>query len=101
MGCTSKPATREEVCRSFDRLGVQLLQGNGIIGNLLFHRADELSDIAGRYHGENELSADAEALHHIAQSDSTSGDELMKATRHIADLCGHPLGMNALFGGGP
>ncbi len=101
VGCTSTPATREDVCKSFDRLGVQLFQGNGIFGNPLFHRADELSDLAGRYHGANDLSVDAKALHDIAESDSTNGDELMSATRHIADLCGHPLGTNALFGGNP
>jgi hypothetical protein len=99
VGCTAKPATKQEVCRSFDGLGAQLLQGNGIIGNPLFRHADELSDVADRYHGPDDLSADAKALHGIAKSDDTSGEELMNATRHIADMCGHPLGMNGLFGG--
>lgn len=97
-GCSTGPSTREQVCGSFDALGSQLLQGNGIIGNPLFHKVGNLADVAGRYHDGPDLTADAKALHRIAGSDSTSGTELMQATTHIAALCGHPLATNALFG---
>ena len=100
VGCSSTPSTGEEVCGSFNELGTQVLEGNGIIGNPLFQNAEELADVAGRYEGQHDLSADAEALHEIADSDSTSGEELMNATMAIANLCGHPLGTNALFGSG-
>jgi hypothetical protein len=97
-GCTSGPSTKEQVCTSFDALGTQLLQGNGIIGNPLFHKAAALADMAGRYPGSPNLADDAKALHRIAGGDSTSGMELTRATTHIAQLCGHPLASNALFG---
>jgi len=100
VGCSSTPSTDEDVCGSFNELGTQVLEGNGIIGNPLFQKVDELADVAGRYEGQPDLSGDAEALHEIADSDSTSGDELMNATMAIANLCGHPLGANALFSGG-
>jgi hypothetical protein len=92
------PTTKDEVCDSFDALGTQLLQGNGILGNPLFHKAKALADIAGRYDGDPDLSGDADRLQDIADSDSTSGLELMNATARIAELCGHPLSTNALFG---
>jgi outer membrane murein-binding lipoprotein Lpp len=100
VGCSSTPSTDEEVCGSFNELGTQVLEGNGIIGNPLFKKVDELANVVGRYEGQPDLSADAEALHEIADSDSTSGEELMNATMAIANLCGHPLGTNALFGSG-
>jgi hypothetical protein len=98
-GCSSGPATKDQVCSSFDALGNQLLQGNGSIGNPLFHKAGDLADVASRYQGSPSLAADAAALKKIAKSDSTGGPELMRATTHVANLCGHPLGTNALFGG--
>ena len=100
FGCSSTPSTEDEVCAAFDELGMQILEGNGIIGNPLFRKTDELADLTGRYEGPPDLSADAEALREIADSDSTSGQELMNASMGIADLCGHPLGTNALLGGG-
>lgn len=89
-GCTSSPSTQADVCKSFKELGDQLLRGNGVIGNPLFHKADALSHVASRYHGQD-LSVDARALHRIAKSDSVSGEDLMNATTRIANLCGHPL----------
>lgn len=91
-GCATGPTTKEEVCQEFDELGTQLLQGNGIFGNPLFTKAGVLSNVADRYE-ERDLSADAAALDRIADADSTSGYELMNATRGIADLCGHQLGL--------
>jgi hypothetical protein len=97
--CSSGPSTRAEVCSAYDDLGRQVLQGNGLFGNPVFHKADHLSDVAKRYGGAD-LSADSAALHHIAKSDSTSDAEITQATGGIADLCGHPLGITDPFGGG-
>jgi hypothetical protein len=55
--------------------------------------------VAGRYSGTPSLAGDAAALDKIAKSDSTSGAELTRATTHIAEMCGHPLGTTILFGG--
>jgi hypothetical protein len=96
-GCSTQPSTRAQVCTTFGELGDQFVKGNGIIGNPLFHKADDLSDIAGRYAG-SDLSADAKALHKLAKSDSVTGLQLMNATSHIAQLCGHPLAVPSLFG---
>jgi hypothetical protein len=93
-GCASGPSTKDEVSKTFDELGTQLIQGNGVFGNPLFHKAGELGDLAARYPGQS-LTADAEALKAIADSSSTSGGQLMAATGRITDLCGHPLGVNA------
>jgi hypothetical protein len=95
--CSSGPATRTDVCNAYDDLGRQLMQGNGLIGNPLFHKADDLAGVAKRYQAAD-LSSDATALHRIAKSDSTSGMELMQATTAIADLCGHPLGLGQTVG---
>jgi len=54
--------------------------------------------VASRYQGGQSLSGDAAGLRRVADSSSTSGAQLMNATTHIADLCGHPLRTNALFG---
>ncbi len=93
------PTSKADVCASFTALDKQLLEGNGIIGNPLFHKARDLADVAGRYSGTPSLAGDAAALDKIAKSDSTSGAELTRATTHIAELCGHPLGTTILFGG--
>jgi hypothetical protein len=90
--CSAGPATKEDVCREFDELGTQMLRGNGIIGNPLFHAAESLADTADRY-GITDISKDAKRLHEIADSDSTSVAELMSATTQISRLCGHPLGI--------
>jgi hypothetical protein len=100
VGCSSTPSTKDEICTTFDELGTQIFEGNSIIGNPLFRKTEDLADVAGRYEGEPDLSVDAEALNQIADSDSTSGEELMNATVSVANLCGHPLGVNALFGSG-
>jgi hypothetical protein len=97
-GCSSGPSTRADVCGAYDDLGRQLLQGNGVFGNPVFHKADDLAGVAKRYQGAD-LTSDAAALHHIAKSDSTSGTQISQATSRIADLCGHPLGFGDLVGG--
>ncbi|MEU6175537.1 molybdenum ABC transporter substrate-binding protein [Streptantibioticus parmotrematis] len=88
-----RPASRAEVCQGFDALGDQLLQGNGVFGNPLFHKAGDLAGLASRYQGQPDLSRDAAALHRIAGADSTTGADLMDATVNIATLCGHPLAL--------
>lgn len=97
-GCASGPSTKTELCASFTTLDKQLLKGNGVFGNPLFKAVDALGDVAARY-PDARVSSDGAALHKIADSDSTSGGELMNATSHIANVCGHPLGLGALFGG--
>lgn len=99
-GCASRPAEKAEVCATFDDLGTQLMQGNGVFGNPLFNKTEDLAGVADRYVGTPSLVDDASALEQIADSDSTSGAELIAATGSIATLCGHPLGTNALFGDG-
>jgi hypothetical protein len=91
-GCSFGPSTKAEVCESFDALDEQLLSGNGYFGNPLFHKAEDLADVAERYDGQPSLAGDAEALHRIADSDATNGAELMNATTSVARLCGHRLG---------
>jgi hypothetical protein len=98
--CATEPADKAEVCTTFDDLGTQLLQGNGVFGNPLFSKTEDLADIADRYEGSPSLAGDAAALGEIADSESTSGAELIAATESIASLCGHPLATNALFGDG-
>lgn len=94
-GCSSGPSTKQELCAAYDDLGRQVLQGNGIIGNPVFHKAESLGDAAARY-PDTDLSADAAALKKIASSKSTSGIELSAASRGVARVCGHPL--SYLFG---
>jgi hypothetical protein len=96
-GCSSGPSTKAEVCSSFDSLGTKLMHANGILDNGIFDEAGNLGDTAGRYQGAD-LSRDASALKKIADSSSTSGAALMNATGEVANLCGHPLALNALFG---
>lgn len=95
--CSSEPTTREQVCASFDELGTSLASGNGLFDNPIFSAAEDLSKVAKRYAGDVDLSNNAVALQEVADSDSTSGQDLMIATSEIADLCGYPLGMNALL----
>ena len=98
--CATQPTDKTEVCAAFDELGTQLLEGNGVFGNPLFNKAEDLADIADRYEGGPSPTGDATALEAIADSDATSGAELMAATESMATLCGHPLGTNVLFGDG-
>ena len=44
-GCSSGPSSRQDVCSAFDKLGDQFLQGNGIIGNPLFHGSSKLAGV--------------------------------------------------------
>jgi hypothetical protein len=93
-GCASGPADRRALCTEFDQLGRNLFTSvGGFTDNAVFSSAGDLADVAGRYQGGANLSADAEALQSIADSDSTSSRELTQATRGTAAVCGHPLGL--------
>jgi hypothetical protein len=100
-GCSTGPTAKHDVCEQYDQLGRYALSANGLIDNLVFYTAGDLADTAKRYSGPENLSGDAKMLSGIADSSSTDNHELANATRHIADLCGYPLGMGALFGGSP
>lgn len=91
-GCAFGPTTRADVCQQFDDLGQKVANANGFFDNPVFTEAGDLAGTAGRYPGTS-LSSDAVSLKQIADSDSTSVDELENATTHIAELCGHPLGL--------
>lgn len=88
----SGPTTKDEVCAEFDELGDRFLEANGVVDNLLFIQAGTLADVADRYGGSPDLSADAAALGEISDADTTTGYELMAATDDIAAMCGHVLG---------
>ncbi|SCD63917.1 hypothetical protein GA0115239_104814 [Streptomyces sp. BpilaLS-43] len=92
------PTDKEEVCKGFDELNVQFVQGNGVIGNPLFRKAEEMADLADRYEGTPDLSEDAEGLHEVADADSMTGQDLADNTTRIAELCGRPVGFGTGFG---
>lgn len=92
-GCALGSTTRADVCQRFDDLGTKVANANGFFDNPVFTEAGDLADTAGRYPGTPNLSGDAASLKDIADSDSTSVLDLENATRHIAELCGHPFGM--------
>ena len=94
-GCATGPTTRADVCGQFDDLGQKVLASNGFFDNPVFDEAGDLADTARRYPGTPSLTSDANALQSIADSDLTNGLELADATTHIAELCGHPLGIGS------
>lgn len=78
--------------------GDQLFEGNNIIGNPLFEKADTLGDLASRHQGSVAVQNDGSALKRIADSSSTSGAALQSASRNIASLCGAPpLSLSPFF----
>ncbi|MDQ0795055.1 molybdenum ABC transporter substrate-binding protein [Streptomyces sp. B1I3] len=91
------PVGKEEVCTGFDELSAQFVQGNGVIGNPLFRKAEEMADLADRYDGTPDLSEDADGLHKVADSDSMSGQDLAENTTRIAGLCDRPMGFGTGF----
>lgn len=91
--CATEPTSRQEVCDKYDDLGGRLTGVAGVIGNPVFWAAGDLADIAERYEGPEDLSADAELLDEISDADETDTNELANATQNIAALCGHPLGL--------
>jgi hypothetical protein len=89
--CATGPTTRKEVCDKYDDLGRRLMGIGGVIGNPVFWAAGDLADLAERYEGPEDLSADAERLDEISDADETDTTELSNATQSVAALCGHPL----------
>ncbi|MEU3255705.1 molybdenum ABC transporter substrate-binding protein [Streptomyces sp. NPDC006997] len=89
--CATGPTSKEEVCEQYDSLSDRMGIGR-VFGNPVFSAAGDLADVADRYEGPEDLSANARRLKSISDSDSTNGLELSDATADIAALCGHPLG---------
>lgn len=90
--CATGPTAKGEVCDEYDSLGGRLGIG-AVYGNPVFSAAGDLADVADRYEGPEDLSADAGRLDSISDADETSTEELSEATESIAELCGHPLGI--------
>ncbi|MFG1666291.1 molybdenum ABC transporter substrate-binding protein [Streptomyces sp. Y7] len=93
-GCATGPTSREEVCERYGSLNDRIGIGT-VVGDPVFWAAGELADVADRYEGPEDLSADAERLEAISDADETSLLELSEATGSVATLCGHPLGMGS------
>ncbi|MEU9396355.1 molybdenum ABC transporter substrate-binding protein [Streptomyces sp. NPDC048324] len=94
--CATGPTSKKEVCDQYDSLSERMGIGR-VFGNPVFSAAGDLADVADRYEGPEDLSADAKQLQSISDSDSTNGLELSNATTNIATLCGHPLGLGTSF----
>jgi hypothetical protein len=92
-GCGSRgPSTKAEVCDSFSQVGAQLLQGNGIIGNPLFHSVKDLGSTAQRFASDASVVSDGQKLSELGGKNTLSGEDLRNASINLANLCGHPLG---------
>jgi hypothetical protein len=97
-GCfNSEPTTKAALCEKFDALGKELLTTHVFSDNAVFRRAGDMADAAERYEASPAVQAEAKRIRKIADSDSTSGAELMNATRTVANECGHPLGLGTSF----
>lgn len=93
-GCfNSEPTTKAALCEKFDALGKELLTTHILSDNAVFRRAGDLADAAGRYEASAAVKAEAKRIEKIADSDETSGVQLLNATQAVADVCGHPLGI--------
>lgn len=96
-GCfSSEPTTRAALCEKFDALGTELMTTHLLSDNAVFRRARDVADAAEHYEAASAVKAEAKRIRKIADSDSTSGLELLNATRAVADVCGHPLGFGDL-----
>jgi hypothetical protein len=62
-------------------------------------RARDVAEAAEHYEAAPAVQAEAKRIRKIADSDSTTGTELLNATRAVADVCGHPLGFGDLYSG--
>jgi hypothetical protein len=96
-GCfSSEPTTRAALCEKFDALGTELMTTHLLSDNAVFRRARDVADAAAHYEAAPAVQAEAKRIRKIADSDSTSGVELLNATTAVADVCGHPLGLGDL-----
>jgi hypothetical protein len=92
-GCLSwEPTTKAALCERFDELGNELLTTHVLSDNAVFRRAGDMADAAERYEASRAVQAEAARIRRIADSDSTTGTQLLNATQSVADVCGHPLG---------
>jgi hypothetical protein len=97
-GCFStEPTTKSALCEKFDALGNEILTTHVFSDNAVFRRAGDLADAAARYEASPAVQAESKRIRKIADSDSTSGDQLLNGTRAVADVCGHPLGIGIGF----
>jgi hypothetical protein len=97
-GCFSaEPTTKAALCEKFDALGTELLTPHLLSDNAVFRRAREVAAAAEHYEAAPAVQAEAKRIRKIADSDSTTGTELLNATQAVADVCGHPLGLGNGF----
>src|SRR4029450_10043524 len=88
-GCfNSEPITKAALCERFDALGKDPSTLHLLSDNVVFRRAGDLADAAARYEASPAVKAEAKRIHEIADSDSTSGEQLLNATQAVADVCG-------------
>jgi hypothetical protein len=93
-GCfSSEPTTKAALCERFDALGKELLTPHILSDNAVFRRAGDLADAAARYEASAAVQAESKRIRKIADSDSTSGGQLLNGTQAVAGVCGHPLGI--------
>lgn len=87
------PTSRGALCQTFDALGKEVLSVHVLSDNAVFRRAGDLADAAERYEASSEVKSEARRIRRIADSDSTSVEQMMNATQAVAGVCGHPLGV--------
>lgn len=85
--CSSAPTTRQQVCDAYNTLRQEMLTGDLLSNGQIFTQAGTLSDLASRYSGPIDLSANAAELKAISQSSSTTELAVINATDEIIDLC--------------
>jgi hypothetical protein len=96
-GCfSSEPTTKAALCEKFDALGKELLTPHILSDNAVFRRARDMADAAQHYEAAPAVQAEAKRILKIADSDSTTGTQLLNATQAVADVCGHPLGLGGI-----
>lgn len=93
MACSSGPATKADLCASFEHLGTEMLSPHPFSNSGIFTAAGELGDRASSYQGNAAVAQEGPVLKAVKESGSTSIEDLMNATTAIAGVCGHPLGI--------
>jgi len=91
-GCGG-PSTRASVCDAYEQLGTQMQSPHPFSENVIFRKARELADEASAYKDSPAVQAEADGLGRIGNSNSTSPNDLLNASRAIAALCTHPIGV--------
>lgn len=83
--CSGGETSTEDLCKEYDDLSAQLLEGNGIIGNPLFNAVGRLGRLAER-HDDPDVAANGRVLSALADSDEIIGRQLDDATGAIAEV---------------